>query len=111
MGMYTYITDQDIERWSKVKDKDLNELLQEVRAIDSRYMIYEHLVITKRWLKKEQHSMLYSLRVRDGYQARVINFAQDRKWSINELVTKSYIMTYMYGLLTGLNLFKQQKEK
>lgn len=106
MGMYTYINDQDIERWSKVEDKDLNQLLQEVRAIDDRYMIYEHMVITKQWFKKEKHTMLYSIRIRDGYQARIINFAQDHEWSINELVSKSYIMAYLYGLLTGFKLKK-----
>lgn len=111
MAMYTYINDQDIDRWSKATDKDINDLLQQVRAIDDRYMIYEYTIIKKHWFKKTEHSLLYSLRVRDGYEARIINFAQDHECSINDLVTKSYMMTYLFGLLTGFNLSKQQKEK
>lgn len=106
--MYTYITDQDIERWSKATDKDINDILQQVRAVDDRWMIYEYTIIKRRWFKKDTLLTLYSIRVKQSsHEARIINFAQDHEWSINELVTKSYILTYLYGLLNGFNLSKQ----
>lgn len=109
MSMHMYITDQDIDRWSKSTDIDINNLLQEVKAIDDRWMIYEYAIIKKRRFKKDIRLTLYSLRFREhAHEARVINFAQDHEWSINELVTKSYIMTYLYGLLTGFKLSKHQ---
>lgn len=107
--MYTYITDQDIDHWSKSTDADINDLLQKVKAIDDRWMIYEYTIIKKRWFRKDTRVVLYSIRVREhSHEARIINFAQEHEWSINELVNKSYMLTYLHGLLTGFNLSKQK---
>lgn len=104
MGVYTYINDQDIERWSRVEDAELNELLQEVRQINPSILIasFAHF-IKKHWYSKAKPVTLYSLRVNNGYEAQIINFHQEHEWSINTTVPKSYIMAYLFGYLNGVN--------
>lgn len=107
MAMYTYINDQDIENWSKVEDGDLNQLLQEARRLNPGMLISVIVrPVRHKWYKKARYVTLYSVRYHDHrYEARIVNFAQDHshEWSINEYVTKSYVMNYLYGYLTGFH--------
>ena len=43
----------------------------------------------------------------DG-EVQVINFAQESKSTIHTSVAKSYIKTYLLGILTGMNVRERQ---
>lgn len=103
MGIYTYFSDNDQERYAKVSDKELDDVLQEVRRnFANEYYIKEFITYRKRFLRKSIRVVKYELFHTDnGFDARVINFAQNHDWSINTYVDKSYILSYLFGLLSG----------
>lgn len=47
MGAYTWLSDQEFERYSQVEDQIVNEAFQEVRALMPNWFIEE-----KQWVKK-----------------------------------------------------------
>lgn len=105
--MSTYYNDYELEKFKSVTNKELNELLQEVRKIDDRYYLQENLHITKKLFRKPVECLYYTLIFKyNGIECQIVNFAQDNKYSINMGVTASYIFTYFFGLLTGLNKHK-----
>lgn len=102
--MSTYYNDYELEKFKSVTNKELNELLQEVRSIDDRYYLQERTYITKKRFKKPVEHFYYTLLFQhNGVECQVVNFAQDSSCSINSGVSASYIFTYFFGLLTGLN--------
>jgi hypothetical protein len=104
MAMYTFINDQDIERWSSVEDSEINELLQDARKINHAILIYTwHTPGIKRLFKKAKPLILYSIRIDDGKnQAHILNFPSDVSGSsINTYLTKAQTMIYLYGFLNG----------
>ena len=114
MGIYTYITDHDIERWSTVDDKEVNELLYDARKIAPELLISTaELPLKRGWFKKPKTITLYTIHVSDGhFQARILNFPSDvSKSSINTYLTKSQTMIYLYGFLNAANRLKQQSNE
>lgn len=108
MGIYTYINDSDRERWSKVEDKELNDLFQEVRKLDKRFLLSCNDILVKRsWFRKPIIKKVYCLYIDMGGDAKCVNFAQEHLWSINTDVAKSYIMTYFFGYITGRRYYPQ----
>ena len=101
--MCSYYTSEELEKAKKVEDKELNELLQEVREKDDNYFLLERSFKVKQgWFKKSiervGYTLLYSL---GSVECQVINFAQDHEWSINGTVSKAYIHTLFCGFLNG----------
>jgi hypothetical protein len=106
----TYISDWEIPNLSKVEDKELNELFQEVRAIDDRFLIqtieYDH----RTWLDKlmsnwKKTGVVYTLYNHTPRDTQVINFPPlHGTWSINTSVHKAQIMAFFYGFLAGKTL-------
>jgi hypothetical protein len=111
MGIYTYMNPNEVEAYATVTDKELNELFQEVRKkFNGTYLLQERITPQKRmffssWFKQLPDTKSYQLYSYDGgkgtVEVRCINFAQEHDWSINTEVSKSYILTYFYGLLAG----------
>lgn len=102
--MSSYYNDNELEQFKSVTNKELNELLQEIRLIDDRYYLQERSFITMKLFKKPVEHFYYTLLFQyNGVECQVINFAQDSNCSINSGVSASYIFTYFFGLLTGLN--------
>ena len=100
----TWLNDQELLRYSEVSDPELNELFQEIREItDNKFVIQEMTYKPEFsfWRKKKPTITLYTLYAVHGWDAQVINFAQDHAWSINTGVSKSYITAFFYGLLVG----------
>lgn len=100
----TWLNDNDLKEYSRVNDAELNELFQEIRQItDNKFYIQETVWKDNPpfWRKAKPSVTYYSLYAVQGWDAQVINFAQDHSWSINTGVTKSYIMAFFYGLLAG----------
>lgn len=106
----TWISEWEKPHLSKVNDKELNDLFQEVRKeFDNRFYIQETLYDRRTWLDKllgdwKKTGKLYTLYYLPGdIDAQIINFPQQHKWSINTMVDKSYLITYFLGMLSGKN--------
>lgn len=99
----TYLTESEFERWTKVSDKELDEIFQEVRTIfGNNYFISERKYTTKRWFRKPVEKTLYSLYViTHKPEVQEINFCQEWEYSINTSVPRSYMITYLLGMLAG----------
>lgn len=105
----SYYNKSELEAAKKVSDKELNELLQELRGIDDRYYLIEKNITVKNgWFKKPSEIFCYTLLFRiSGMECQIINFCQDHEWSINTTVSKSYIHTLFCGYINGFNRCKE----
>lgn len=102
MPVTTYLSHQERESWKQVKDKELNELLQEMRQIDKGWLIETRLFVNKRFFKTETFER-YSLYCDFGIEAQIINFPPNTSEasSINTVVSRDMIMSYLLGYLAG----------
>ena len=112
----TYLTESEFKNWTKVSDKELDETFQEVRTIfGDKYFLSERKFLRKRWLRKPVEKTLYSLYVLTHKpEVQEINFCQEWEYSINTCVSRSYIITYLLGMLAGHHtsqLLQQFKEE
>ncbi len=106
--MTSYYSEQELQNYISVKDKDLNTLFQELRKlIPDRYYLRESSVTLKNFFRvKKKELTFYSLLFRYGndndFECQNINFeVTGSKSSINISVEKSYIMSMFYGLING----------
>lgn len=108
--MVSYYYESELEDAKKVSDKELNQLLQEIREKDDRYYLIERKYnIKKGWFKKPTEEIRYTLLFNIcGSECQIVNFCQDHEWSINGKVSKSYIYTLFFGWLNG---YKRGQEK
>jgi hypothetical protein len=109
----TWISDYEIPNLSKVDDKELNDLFQEVRKeFDNKILIQETISYTRNFFGKKTSFTMYTVYyLHSNMDAQIVNFPQDRDWSINTMVPKSYVMTYFLGLLSGKNINEYGKSK
>lgn len=104
MPITTFLSETQKELYSRVSDKDLDKLFQEVRkTFNDRYFLWEKEVLVKRYFRRSKCIKLYVLyyNYSGGSEVQEINFQQESGWSINTMITRSYITTYFYGLLNG----------
>lgn len=113
----TYLHPHEFKSYSSVKDKDLNELFQEVRSkFGDNYFLQEIEVTKERLFRVPITTTYYCLYARrrgnipNDSEVQIINFARDHEYSISTDVPKSYIMTYFYGMLTGAALVEVVKQ-
>jgi hypothetical protein len=105
MPICTYITDSEKEQWTSVSDKEINRLLQEVRQIDPKCLIQERECTIKRMFRRPKTLRLYTVYNYVSYgEAQIINFCQEHTWSLNTAVSRSYVITYLYGILSGIHV-------
>lgn len=100
----TWLNDNDLVEYSKVKDPELNELFQEIRQITNKKFYLQETLWRDNppfWRKAKPPITVYTLYAVNGWDAQVINFHQDHDWSINTGVSKAFIMAFFYGLLAG----------
>ena len=103
MSMTTYVSDSELKNYVSVKDKDLNEIFQEVREkISDNYFLEERTFAHKRLFKKPFSRTLNQVFYRyNGMECQVINFCGDGESSINCYMPKSQIYNWMMGMLAG----------
>lgn len=107
MAITTWLSESEVNIYKTVTNKALNEVFQEVRALDDRYYLEEKTIETKRFLRSPKKRILYTMFVwLCNEEFQIINFCMDTKWSINTMVPASYIYAYFYGFLGGI---KSQK--
>ena len=106
MPACTYLTDEEVKRYSSVSDKELDELLQELRAVDDSWAIQETTAIKKGFWKNTEvkHYTLYYKVQHPEWQ--VINLATPNGGSVfhYELNSREFIMNYIMGVLNGMQM-------
>lgn len=113
MGAYTFYSDDEIEQHlNEMGDVDLKELIAETNKGTNRvYFAKEYKYSQKRVLRKPLKKSLYSLYVKTSVgEAKCINFAplsDFKTTSMNYTVDKAFIMTYLFGVLTGMRYCKK----
>ena len=103
----SYYCQEELEKFTTVEDKQLNDLLQEIRNKISVHFYLQTITRTERPLFRKPkvfvyYQMLLSHTKRDldtVQEVQIINFCQDHAWSINTIVTKSYVVTFFLGML------------
>lgn len=109
--MCSYYDERELEKAKTVSDKELNELLQEVRNRDDRYYLQEEKHTIKKWFKDPVEIVRYTLLLNlGGSECQIINFCQDHEWSINGSVSKSYIHTLFCGYLNGYKCAEEKQK-
>ena len=114
MGAYTYYTDEEIQYWhNEVTDAELKQLVEETNKATGRvYFAREYIRSATRFMKKPLKKPIYSLyvKVSDG-EVKCINFEplqyNENQSSLNYTVDRSYISTYLFGVLTGVKIANQ----
>lgn len=98
MGAYTWLSEMEFDRFSKVEDKEVNEVLQQVREINPVWFIDERHNYKKRLfrpIKKETMYTVYEVFVMNG----VVSKPEVRVQM--SVVTKRDLLNFLYGLNIG----------
>lgn len=101
MGMYTWLSKDELKKFSKVTNADLNELFQEVRELMPDVYIQEISLVDYSWLglKKRQNIVYYI------YSACSSHDDQDSSIEVHVLNLKTsdlhYVFNYLCGLING----------
>ena len=74
MPATTYLNDHERERFSSVKNEELNELFQEIRELFPNYYLNEVRSVTKRFLRKPKETITYTLYIDFGGEAQIFSF-------------------------------------
>lgn len=107
--MCAYLRVEEMERYSTVSDKDLNELFQEVRTkFKNQFFISETVIKINKWFGPDFVKTFYTVynNLERG-QINNINEVQCMIWynegsSINTGIEKSVLYAYFFGLLTNI---------
>lgn len=101
MAITTWLTDHERDEWKTVKDKDVNEVLQEVlQKVNPELRMFENEVeVSRGWFRKPTIKKLYTIYNSLGHpDYQVLNFYTDRS-SINTSIPKEVVLAYLYGML------------
>jgi len=97
MPVTTFLNDYEKKTFIVVSDKEVNELLQEVRKIDDRFLLQEQIVITKKFLREpvvtKQYTLYFDyLAPNSNWDIQIINLDHN---------SKEVVCSYFYGFLAG----------
>lgn len=108
----TYLSENDIKRFTSVTDQELNTLFQEVREkFDNKYYLEESTHVIKKMFRKPKEYTKYTLYYDTILPSvQVINFPSE-KGGIRECADKSLIMALFFGLLNGLEQGNRKLKK
>lgn len=107
----TWLQPNELEGYSHVGDKELDELFQEVRQeFPETYYIQTVDVYNKRLFRRTIVTKSYALYANTGHEYQCINFPPlDGTWSINTTTVKAMIMAYFFGALSSKNLISTKQ--
>lgn len=97
MGCYTWLSEYEFLKYSKVDDTEINEVLQEVRSIDTRWYISERKFKRKRFLRKPIEEITYQV-----YQETLM---PEVRCQMSAYIKRD-VLNFLYGLNVGLNYSK-----
>lgn len=103
----TYLTQSEIEAYTSVEDKELNELLQHARrATDNCILIQDAgSVVIRRFFRANTVEKFYTVywTIKDQDEEVIITNFYGGESSIRTVVPKAVLMHYLIGLLTGVD--------
>lgn len=102
----TWLSDGEFELYSSCYDKAVNEVLQEVRAINPVWFVDERTETIKRLFRRpitQQRFTLYEV-----FEYPKGNSSKPEVRIQMSANTKSNILNFLYGLNVGYNLKNQQ---
>lgn len=108
MGMYTYLSTSDFKNYSKVSDKDTDEIFQDVRKLMPDVYIAEHHNITERLFRKDLVHISYSVYHRID-KGEITGTEEVQQLNLHFL-TKTQLDNYLYGLFNGYKQGAKQKQ-
>lgn len=95
MSIYTWLSDSEFELYTKVSDKVLNEVFQEVREVMPDVFISERTVVERRIFRKNKMKTFYSIyTISKKPEVRCLNLNTSNS---------DYVFNYLCGLLNGFN--------
>jgi hypothetical protein len=98
MGMYTWLNKNDIENYSKVSDKVLNEVFQDVRELMPTIYISERIHERKPFLGKKVVNTTYS--IYHLVDKVITEYSEVRCMNLN-LSNNDLVFNYLCGLING----------
>lgn len=104
-----FLTEDELRKFSSVNDIDLNNTLQWLRLyMGDCWFIQEVPYVKKKWLGKKESGIIYTLYYKpisvEGTEVQIINFMPEHRLiSINTIVSKQILMSYLMGLTNGLD--------
>ncbi len=106
MPVVTFLSNEEINLYKSVEDRELNTLFQEVRnTISNNYLIRTFEIKEKKWFSNPKIKYRYCLYYNLGSEVQVLNFPDSEPYvswmSSSDIVTKETIITYFLGLLNG----------
>lgn len=108
-----FYSETELKKYKKVSDKELNNLLSQIREKDDRYFLKEKTITIERgWfrkpIQKKMYILLFYIR---GSQCQIVKFYhQDRENDFDEIVSKAYIATFFLGWLNAYNSFLENQK-
>lgn len=103
MGMYTWLSEDEFEKYKKVSNIELNKLFQEVRELMPDVFISERTTFTKRLFRSVKITTSYSLyQISKKPEVRCLNL---------NLSNEMYVFNYLCGLINGYNYKIEQLNK
>ena len=99
MGAYTWLTEQDFENYSKLQDKELDEIFQEARTLMPNVYVGEFVKeIRTLFPRKIKHETTYQIYTRcigdddNNSEVHVLNLNASNR---------DYVANYLFGLING----------
>lgn len=110
MPCTTYYTEEQVRfLQNRLKDPEMQELLDEINSRGNRrWFIRKDVFVTRGgWFRRSKKVYLYELLLDCEYEWQIINFpGLDENGSINFNVERHQMMTYLMGLLNGMDLVR-----
>jgi len=105
------LSDSEYEKYSKVTDNDINELLQEVRRdITTKILIHGKNFTKKELFRKDLPITIYIVYYDLGNsEVEVVNFPGNTN-GFTTYMTKPSLINYLHGIITGYK-YALQKEQ
>ena len=103
MAAYTWFSKDELERMSKVSDKELNEVFQEVREVMPNIYISERVSTYKPFLRKEISKTTYSIYHLTADILSDKECLEVRYLALNT-TSEPLVFNYLCGLLNGFNM-------
>jgi len=94
MALTTYMNIGELENYSKIEDKNLDELFQEVRAIFPQYYVQEYLFTISSGFWKTEKVRRYTVYNDLGCEAQILMLP-------GQYITASGLIAFFLGLING----------
>lgn len=103
MPAFSYYSKDELERYRKGHDKDLQELLDEANQISDKWAVHKTEMQTYSYGFKNKPIPIYTLLYGgvDAGEAQIVNFYGGES-SINHNVSKSDICNFLMGWIGGV---------